>query len=145
VLLKGWLVRIDLQARIYGDSNHVGQLKKEALLKAQEEKNGGFRGKLSPEARQAADRQRLKDAELSRKKSLKEELARERTEMQQTRFKYEDEACGNYFRAFPVKDGRYDDFIQAAPALMADTKSMRLRREEINRQTKARRSANDSQ
>jgi len=133
------------QARIYGDSNHVGQLKKEALLKAQEEKNGGFRGKLSPEARQAADRQRLKDAELSRKKSLKEELARERTEMQQTRFKYEDEACGNYFRAFPVKDGRYDDFIQAAPALMADTKSMRLRREEINRQTKARRSANDSQ
>lgn len=32
------------QARIYGDSNHVGQLKKEAIQKAQEERNGFKRG-----------------------------------------------------------------------------------------------------
>jgi len=131
------------QARIYGDSNHVGQLKKEAIQKAQEERNGFKRG-TNKEQDKLREKQMQRDAENDRKKSLKQAVAKERGEMQAARFKYEDENCGDYIRAFPVKDGRYDPYLSAAPSLMSETKSLRLRREEAMR-TKMRRSEGDEE
>merc|ERR1719506_2565017 len=59
------------QARIYGDSNHVGQMKKEALLlKAMENKNG-YKGSRDRESRAYVDRQKLNDKEKSRKQTMK--------------------------------------------------------------------------
>lgn len=130
------------QARIYGDSTHVGQLKKEAIQKAQEERNGYKRRSKEEKAR---EKLKQRDAEASRKKMMKEAITTEREEMQRARFKYEDENCGNYFRAFPAKDDRYDAFVNAVPSLMAETKTMRLRREEMHRSKAKLRVDTDSQ
>ena len=125
------------QARIYGDSNHVGSLKREAVKAAQEEKKngqGGYKGRK--EEMQAREKAKQREAELVRKKELKEAAKQERTQMQKNQFDYEDANLGNYFRAYPVKDDRYDAYTATwsnGHGAMAETKTLKMRREEINR------------
>lgn len=117
------------QARIYGDSAHVGKLKKEAIQKVQDEKHGFKANNGKKGVEKIRERAKMIDAEAQRKKQIKDGVAKEREEMQQARFKYEDENLGGYFRAFPAADGRYDEFVTATPSLSQETKSMRMRRE----------------
>jgi len=92
------------RARIYGDSARMGAKKKEEAA----ESHMGARAKTKADCI---------DEEVMRKRMLKEEAAKEKEELQQARFKHEDENGGDYFRAFPAVDDRYDAFVNATLSL----------------------------
>jgi len=130
------------QARIYGDSNHVGKLKMEAVKAAQDARKngqGGYKGRK--EEMQAREKQKQREAESARKKELKDAVKQERTDFQDVQFAYEDANLGNYFRAYPVKDDRYDAFTATwskGHGVMAETKTLIERRKEVNKSRKDR-------